>query len=372
MADALYLHVPFCETICYYCDFKRSLYQEKVVNDWLDALEHELDEKDINKSLKTIYIGGGTPTSLNMDQLERLLTRLEPYTEELEEFTIESNLESIDAEKLALLKRYKVNRISLGVQSFDDDLLVYMNRSHTVKDIKPTIELVANYINNISIDLMYGLFSQTYEVWEKTLTKVVEIEAVTHVSVYSLTIEENSVFYKQGVKQIENESEAKMYQMAIDYLTSHGFVQYEVANFAKPEFSSKHNQYYWRYDDFYGIGVGASGKENHKRYTNNFSIQAYIEGSGKPEIEELTNKDEMFEFIMMNVRLREGLSLKRFESLFHYSFEDLFTTLITKLIKKQAAVCGPTHFIITETGMMYLHDILVSFWEVLDEREDIA
>lgn len=370
MAEALYLHVPFCSAICYYCDFHRSLYNEAIVYDWLTAIADEIKAKQIQQNVKTIYIGGGTPSALTVSQLQQLFTLIEPYATQVEEFTIESNLESITEEKLILMQQYGVNRISLGVQSYDDDLLEYMNRKHRVVDIAPTIEMIAEYIPNISIDLIYGFASQTLAMWAATLEQAVCNPLLKHISVYSLTIETKSVFAKKGYETVSNEQEAKMYNLAIEQLEKHGFHQYEVANFAKAGYESKHNQYYWRYEDFYGIGVGASGKENNQRYSNDFTLSQYITREGVANVETLQRKDQMFEFIMMNLRLRKGLDIQRFDQLFNQSFTILFADLIMVLTTKQDAYIEAGFFVVSKQGMFYLHDILILFMEVLDERND--
>lgn len=372
MVEALYLHVPFCKSICYYCDFNRSLYDEKVVDRWLNQIQRELKQKQMNTSLKTIYIGGGTPTSLNFKQLSILLESLRPYTDNLEEYTIESNLESIDEDKLKLLQSYGVNRISLGVQSYNDSLLEIMNRKHHKSDIDKIIDKISIFIPNISIDLIYGFKEQSMTMWINTLKQAIHNDKIKHISIYSLTIEEHSIFSKKGIESVDNEIEAKMYKDAIAMLEQAGFKQYEVANFARMGFQSKHNQYYWRYEDFYGIGVGASGKENHKRYDNDFTMTAYLDGDRHPTIETLSKKDEMFEFIMMNLRLRKGLDIKRYDALFSVSFVAMFKELLASLEASNEAKIQDDYLVIGEAANMYLHDILIQFMEVIDERETIG
>lgn len=372
MTKALYLHVPFCNTICHYCDFKRSVYQKEIVDQWLEAIKRDILKNDINSSLQTIYIGGGTPTALSSEQLEKLLELLEPYTGAVEEYTIESNLESITSEKLALLKRYGINRISLGVQSYDDTLLAYMNRKHTVEEIPEKMKLVHKYIENISVDLIYGFKEQTMEIWRETLQQVIQDPYIQHVSIYSLTIEPGSVFYQRGVDSIENQIEAEMYEIGKELLESGGFHQYEVANYAKENRESLHNQVYWHYEDFYGIGVGASGKEFHQRYAITGSVNDYILDTYSQEIEELTLKDEIVEFLMMNFRLIKGFDIKRFESLFQKSFTELFPNTIATIQDKGYVKSIDTYLTLNEQGILLLHDILVLFMEELDEREDIS
>ncbi|MFV0382230.1 MAG: radical SAM family heme chaperone HemW [Breznakia sp.] len=366
MIDTLYLHVPFCEHICFYCDFKRTLYEESLVDTWLLEIEKEIKNKRIQIPMKTIYIGGGTPTALSLKQLENLLKVVKPYTNAVHEYTMESNLESIDEEKLRLLKRYGVNRISLGVQSYDDKILKIANRKHRREDISKTIDQIKYYITNISIDLIYGFVNQSIESWRDTLYCALK-ENIEHISIYSLTIEEHSVFAKRNMCCVANEIEAKMYEEAIDILTRHQFYQYEVANFAKKGYASKHNIQYWKYRDFYGIGVGASGKEHHQRYTHKGSIKQYVSGIDDIAYEQLKKKDEMFEYIMMNLRLYEGIDIQEFNDTFQSDFMMFFKNTLDTCINDGYLRYKNTHISYTKKGLFQLHDVLVLFLEAIEK-----
>lgn len=361
MAKALYLHVPFCKSICYYCDFKRTLYNEELANSWLARIEEDLKVKDI-ELLSTIYIGGGTPTSLTYSQLEKLLKLVQPYINEVEEFTIESNIESLDNHKIRLLKQYGVNRISLGIQSLNDYLLKEMNRKHNEKQIYEKIEEIYHEgITNISVDMIYGFDVQTLKMWEDDLYKLVENKYISHISLYSLTIEENSVFGKMNRETCDPTLEAEMYDRAIEILEEHGFKQYEVANFAKNGRESKHNKMYWEYNDFYGIGLGASGKEENVRYDHSGTLKAYIENRHIINREELDKEDLIFENIMMSLRLRKGLDMRVFENRYKVSILDLYKKEIAEEIKNNNLIIEDGYLITTKKGMFCLHDILVKF-----------
>lgn len=364
MIKSLYLHVPFCKSICYYCDFKRTLYNENMANMWLDTIAKEISQKNIQPRLDTIYIGGGTPTALSYSQLERLLEILKPYSTYTKEFTIESNIESLDDEKIALLKKYNVNRISLGVQSLQNTLLTSMNRKHTKEDVYAKIKQIYNGgIHNISIDLIYGFEEQTLSMWIEDLYEVTSWEEISHISLYSLTIEENSVFGKQNRKTQENEVEAQMYDMAIEILEKHGYAQYEVANFAKGGKYSMHNCAYWKYDDFYGIGVGASGKENGVRYDRTSSLKEYVEGKETIQYETLSIEDQMFENIMMSLRMRKGLDVNIFKSRYNIDIHTRYKDVIQNEIKKGNLIEENGFLKVSKQGMFYLHDVLVNFLE---------
>lgn len=324
MAKHLYLHVPFCTSICYYCDFCHRLYDQKIVSKWLACVKEELDSYHIKDNLETIYVGGGTPSSLSLDELRTLLEYLKPYSHNVVEYTFEANPESLDNDKIKLLSEYHVNRISMGLQAIQDKLLKMMNRKHSFDDVKRAVDnLKALGIDNISLDLMYSLPNQSLDDFKDSLQAVIDLN-IPHISLYSLTIEENSAFKKMGYHSLDDEIEADMYEMAVKYLGEKGYIQYEISNFAKNEKYSKHNLGYWRYDDFFGISLGASGKLHHQRYDNTSSFKDYFNHSYKANVIDLSLKDEMFEEIMMSLRTLEGLDLKRFKERYKHDFLEIY------------------------------------------------
>lgn len=362
MIESLYLHVPFCQSICFYCDFKRGLYNEEMANKWLEAITLEWNSKKINTNLKTIYIGGGTPTALNEQQLTKFLKLITTAQNKIEEFTIESNIESLSESKLAILNKFNVNRISLGVQSLQDELLMKMNRKHKKDDVFDMIDKIYDSgIKNISVDMIYGLENQTLEMWMNDLKTLVKIDKIKHLSLYSLTIEENTVFKKQNIQPCDNELEALMYENAIRILEENGFEQYEIANFARPDYHSRHNCTYWEYDDFYGIGLGASGKENNIRYENTGDLNSYIKNEHNIIRENLTKDDRIFENIMMSLRMRKGLDLNKFKQRYHQDIFEIYEREINEERIIGNLDINETHLFVTTKGMFYLHDILVKF-----------
>ena len=309
----LYIHVPFCNGICYYCDFARRMYDESLADKWLDRLEREIEE-NCHDQYETIYIGGGTPSCLNIMQSEKLLRLIYPYASEVIEYTIEANPESLDPDKISLYKQYGINRISLGVQSSNDTLLKTLNRAHDFKTVKDKIRLLKdNGLNNISIDLMYSLPGQDMNVLSNTLDDVLELD-VSHLSLYSLTIEENSVFGKKGISNLDEDTEADMYELIDKVLTQNGYIHYEVSNYAKKGYESKHNMGYWKYEDFLGLSLGASGKIGNNRYTNTRDMNKYLNSEEiRSEDLYLDKKEMMFENIMMSLRTIYGLNINEFE-----------------------------------------------------------
>ncbi len=357
--EHLYVHVPFCKTICSYCDFVHSVYQTKLVDDWLIALKKEIEYKDINPNLKTIYIGGGTPSCLSNKQLDSLLSLLDPYCKNVIEYTIEVNPETMNEYKALLFKKHHINRISIGLQSTNEKLLKLMNRHHTYEDVKECIHLLKqNGINNISLDIMYSLPFQTMEMLEKTIDDALSFHP-THLSLYSLTIEENTLFSKKGYTSLDEDTEADMYEYLVDTLEKNGFYQYEVSNFSYGDHESMHNQAYWNYRDFYGISSGASGKENHIRYDKTRNLKEYILDPLKRNDLVLDLKDEMFEMLMMGIRLKKGMNLDLFQETFHQSFLEVYGDKIRPLLQKNLVEIDDHYFRCSKQGYEIMNSILV-------------
>lgn len=357
--EHLYVHVPFCKTICSYCDFVHSVYQSKLVDEWLDALQKEIESKDINPNLKTIYIGGGTPSCLSDDQLDSLLSLLDPYCNDVQEYTIEINPETINEHKAWILKKHQINRVSIGLQTTDEKLLQLMNRHHTYSDIQNCIDLFRrNEINNISLDIMYSLPFQTMEMLKTTIDDVLLLQPA-HLSLYSLTIEENTIFSKKGYTSLDEDTEADMYEYLVSTLQQNGFHQYEVSNFSCGNHESMHNKAYWNYRDFYGISCGASGKENHIRYDKPKSIKEYINDPFKQNDIVLDLKDEMFEMLMMGIRFKKGMNLSLFQETFHQSFLEVYGEKIKPLLQKNLVEINDSYFKCTEQGYEIMNSILV-------------
>lgn len=310
----LYIHVPFCNSICFYCDFCHRLYSSQLVDKWLNQIEKEINNKCLDQ-YKTIYIGGGTPSSLSVNQLDRLLSLIDPFSKEVIEYTIEVNPESLDINKINVFKKHHINRISMGVQSSNDNLLKDLNRKHSFNDVVDKVNLLKeNGLSNISIDLMYSLPNQNMDILAKTLDDFISLD-IPHVSLYSLTIEENTVFGKRNVKSLDEDIEADMYEYICEKLKSNNYIHYEVSNFSKEGYESKHNLGYWNYDDFLGISLGSSSKIGNVRYTVTTNFDKYFDDyNSYDEYLKLTNEDLKFENIMMSLRTIYGLNIDDFNS----------------------------------------------------------
>lgn len=324
----LYLHVPFCSSICYYCDFCHRIYSEDLSDRWLDVLEKEICEV-CDDQYETIYIGGGTPTVLSYEQLKRILSLLKPFSKECIEYTIEVNPDSLDEEKILLFKEYGINRISMGVQSSDDELLKNIGRRHDFNTVKEKISLLKKHdLKNISVDLMYSLPGQDINILNQTINDILALD-VPHISLYSLTIEENTVFGKKGISNLDEDIEADMYELIEKRLKDNGYIHYEVSNYCKEGYESKHNLGYWNYEDFLGVSAGASSKIGDHRYTNSSSIEKYISSyKNRDEDIILSKDDEEFEHIMMSFRTIYGLDLDEFNQKYQTDFIEKYHDII--------------------------------------------
>ena len=335
-----YVHIPFCTQICYYCDFSKVFIKNQPVDSYLEHLLQEFHSYDIQK-LRTLYIGGGTPTALSAPQLEVLLDGLTKNLDlsVLEELTIEANPGDLDEDKIAVLKNSAVNRVSLGVQTFDDKMLKKIGRSHLEKDIYENIDrLKLAGFDNISIDLIYALPGQTMEQVKDNVAKAIALD-IPHMSLYSLILENHTVFMnrmRRGKLPLPKEEvEAEMFEYIIAELERAGFEHYEISNFSKPGFESRHNLMYWDNAEYYGIGAGASGYVNGVRYKNHGPIRHYLkaveEGNARINEEHLSLREQMEEEMFLGLRKKSGVSMKRFEEKFGTSFDNLYGQVVRDL-----------------------------------------
>lgn len=338
-----YVHIPFCTQICYYCDFSKVFIKNQPVDSYLEHLIEEYDSYDIKK-LRTLYIGGGTPTALSAPQLAFLLEKLTDKLDlsYLEELTIEANPGDLDQEKIAVLKDSPVNRVSLGVQTFNDRMLKQIGRSHLEKDIYENIaNLKKAGFDNISIDLIYALPKQTMEDVKTNVAKAIALD-IPHMSLYSLILENHTVFMnrmRRGKLPLPKEDlEAEMFEYIIAELGKAGFEHYEISNFSKPGFESRHNLMYWDNAEYYGIGAGASGYVDGVRYKNHGPIRHYLEavkaGDARVQEEVLTLKEQMEEEMFLGLRKKSGVSKKRFEEKFGISFEEQYGAVVSELTEQ--------------------------------------
>lgn len=355
-----YVHIPFCTQICYYCDFSKVFIKNQPVDEYLQALIREFESYDIKK-LRTLYIGGGTPTSITAEQLEYLLTNLTKHLDlsVLEEFTIEANPGDLTEGKIEVLKHSAVNRVSLGVQTFNDKHLKQIGRSHNEAQIYSTISnLKEAGFHNISIDLIYALPGQTMEDVKENVAKAIALD-IPHLSLYSLILEHHTVFMnkmRRGKLQLPKEDlEAEMFEYIISELEANGFEHYEISNFTKPGFESRHNLMYWDNAEYFGVGAGASGYLNGVRYRNRGPIQHYLkavaQGNARLSEEKLTKDEMMEEELFLGLRKKTGVSIARFEEKFGLSFEERYGQIVRELCQQGLLVLDDKVVRMTKKGL---------------------
>lgn len=374
-----YIHIPFCEHICYYCDFNKVFLEGQPVDEYIEMLLREMTlqlEKTPVKSAPTLYVGGGTPTSLTAKQLERLLSGIvERFPmETVTEFTVEANPGDLTADKLAVMQNYQVNRLSMGVQTFDDRLLKKIGRRHTSADVYETMAFLEKAdFRNVSIDLIYALPGQTLAGFRETLQRAIELD-LPHYSLYSLILENKTMFMnwvRQGRLTLpDQEEESQMFEETILAMEKAGRKQYEISNFALAGKESEHNKVYWHNEHYFGFGAGASGYVGDTRYKNFGPIQHYLSPLRENKLpvydkEILTVKSQMEEEMFLGLRLKEGVSASRFAEKFQRSIQEVYGKVLAE--EQQAGLLEVTgdRIRLTETGLLIGNDIFERF--LIDE-----
>lgn len=373
---SVYIHIPFCAKKCHYCDFNTYAAEGQPMDDYLDALIKEMlmtAESLPDRTMKTVFVGGGTPTILDAGQMKRLLDGIREafvFSGDGFEFTMEANPGTVDPEKLEVMKEGGVNRISFGVQSFQDHLLQSIGRMHDVSDVHESIRQArAAGFNNISIDLMYGLPRQTMKMMEESLDQALRLN-LPHYSIYGLKIEENTVFhalYKKNQLPLPSEDEEfAMYQLIRQRLLEAGYKQYEISNFAKPGFEGRHNITYWKNEPYLGIGAGAHGYVQSVRHMNYKGVQAYIDrvNSGvlpRKEVHVVAKEEAMEDFMMVGLRLLDGVAKADFKDQFGLELDDVFGAVIEDLVQKGLLTETEAGFKLTENGLLFGNEVFAQF-----------
>jgi oxygen-independent coproporphyrinogen-3 oxidase len=320
---AAYVHVPFCAHHCGYCDFAIATGQDHLIELYLDALAAELATLRTPQPVQTLFLGGGTPTYLSAAQLERLLGSVLRWLplELGHEFSIEANPGTLDADKVAVLADHRVNRVSLGAQSFHPHLLKVLDRDHAPTDVPRAVDLVRQQIPQLSLDLIFGVPGQTEAEWRMDLARALGL-GPDHVSTYGLTYEKGTPLWKQRrrgeVRPLDEETELALYRTAIDYLEATGFEHYEISNFARPGRRCRHNQVYWANHAYYGFGMGAARYVRGRREVNTRNLKSYIRKalSGEPaafQSEELGPEERAKETMAVQLRRTEGIDRAAFQ-----------------------------------------------------------
>ncbi len=320
MNSSLYIHIPFCKKLCGYCDFFKTMSLAKKL-EVLARIAEEMRERAPmleGTVLKTIYFGGGTPTVCSPEELGVLLACARDVFDcsEVEEVTVEANPDDLTSDYLAGLRACGVNRLSIGIQSFRDEDLRMMNRRHNATEAIAAVRRAREVgFDNISIDLIYGLPTATLEDWRENVRQAVAL-GVEHISAYHLTIEENTLFGKRGVKTAPEELSDKEYEVLCEELRNAGYEHYEISNFALPQKRSQHNSAYWRGTPYLGLGPGAHSFDGKSTRSWNLpSLKGYLEGA-PAESENLSQTERYEEVIMVSLRTFEGVDLGLLESCF--------------------------------------------------------
>lgn len=362
----LYIHIPFCTHICAYCDFVKSRYHEGLADKVVERLIEDIEACE-SDTLKTCYIGGGTPSALSQTQLEKLCEAIKRKWSHIDEFSVEINPEDFSSAKLTTLQKAGVNRLSVGVQATQPHLLKLMTRHHSFEDVKQVATLAHEAgITNISYDIMYGLPTQTIQALKASIAEVLTLRPA-HISLYALTIEPTTAFGRQKVPCVDNELEAVMYQTAIAVLTSAGYIHYEVSSFAQGEaLRSQHNQAYWNYEDFIGIGPGAASKVAARRWTNTRNIHHYLlKQKLLSEDIVLSSTDSIVEILMMGLRMNEKVHFARLNQ-YKNNVSQVLIPLMTSYARKAWLIVDEAGVSSTPLGRMFLHDIIVDVMNVID------
>ncbi|ENQ3104182.1 oxygen-independent coproporphyrinogen III oxidase [Bacillus cereus] len=376
MIQAAYIHIPFCQHICHYCDFNKVFIERQPVEQYLQYLEKEI-VNTINKTpfkeMKTIFVGGGTPTALNMEQTKQLLDiinrRLRPFAPNCE-LTFEANPGDLPKEKLNLLQEGGVNRISFGVQTFRDELLKKIGRGHTREDAFVAIREAQEVgFTNINVDLIYALPGQTIEDVKETL-EIAFTLGVQHFSAYSLIVEPKTVFYNlmnKGKLRLPGEdNEAKMYEIVMDEMAKHGYQQYEISNFSKEGYESRHNLTYWNNDGYYGFGAGAHSYVNGERIQNVGPLKQYftkIDETGLPylDVHPVTPQEKMEEELFLGLRKTAGVSKVEFSKKFGVEMNDIFAKQLRHNKEHELLQETNNHVCLTRKGKLLGNEVFQSF-----------
>jgi len=373
--EAVYIHIPFCTNKCFYCDFNSYVLKDQPVMDYLRALDHEMEltvRAHPPGAIKSIFVGGGTPTVLKPDEMEYFLHSVKrhfPVWSDDIEFSMEANPGTTDPEKLKVMREGGVNRISFGVQAFQNSLLSGIGRIHDTDDVYRSLDNArAVGFDNMSIDLMFGLPNQTLEMLAESVDKALEL-GLPHYSIYSLKVEENTLFHtmyqKNQLPLPDEEDELNMYLLLMERMKAAGYKQYEISNFAKPGYESRHNMTYWRNEDYYGLGAGAHGYINRQRHVNIKGVNPYNEAArtGLPRLEsfEVSREEAMEDFLMVGLRVLDGISRIRFEQQFGASLDEVFKRPLSKMVSAGLLETTEDGYRLSPKGILFGNDVFAEF-----------
>jgi oxygen-independent coproporphyrinogen III oxidase len=371
---AAYVHIPFCAHHCGYCDFAIAVKQEHLIELYLDALAAELATLREPRPVKTVFVGGGTPTLLNAGQLERLLASINhwlPLTTN-GEFSIEANPDTLDADNVAVLADRGVNRVSLGAQSFHPHLLAALERQHSPSEVPRAVGCVQKRIECVSLDLIFGVPGQALSEWQDDIKQALALEP-DHISTYGLTYEKGTPLWKdwkRGIVQpVDEEAERAMYGCAMDTLEAAGFEHYEISNFALPGSRCRHNEVYWANHAYYGFGMGAARYVNGRREMNTRDLQGYIRKtlSGESPVfqaEKLPPEERARETMAQNLRRAEGIDRRVFHQQTGFDFDALVGSALPRHVELGLLKDNGKSVHLTREGKYVADAVIEGLWSV--------
>lgn len=369
--QAAYLHVPFCAHRCGYCDFTLVAGRDDLADDYLRAMSVELASLEHPREVDTVFYGGGTPTHLPPKQLAGLLelTRKWFVLAPGYEWSVEANPFGLSDEKIELLADAGVNRISLGVQSFDADVLKLLERDHRADEVVSAVERIRRSIENVGLDLIFGVPGQSLDLWRETLSKAIELKP-THLSTYGLTIEKGTAFWtrreKGALAQLPDELERDMYAATMSDLAAAGFEHYEISNFARPGFRCRHNQTYWQAIPYFGFGPGAARYINGVRSSNHRSTTTWIKRvlAGERAIgmtEELEPEHRAREALVLGLRQLEGVRRDRFQLLTGFDLDEIAGSVIARQLAAKNIEDFGEGIRLSRTGIFLADSVIIDF-----------
>ena len=351
----VYIHIPFCNKICNYCDFCKILYDSNYVSRYLDSLEKEIHDRYKGEIIKSIYIGGGTPSSLSIDELDRLFSIITIFNlDDNYEYTVECNIESIDVDKINIFKSYGVNRISFGVESFNKDIQKILGRSHNEDMIFDNIYLTKKYFDNINIDLIYGV-NDNIDIVKYDISKFLELD-IPHISCYSLILEEHTKLYIDGYKYTLEDIDSDMYNYISNTLNKNGYKHYEISNYCKDGYESIHNKNYWLNGSYYGFGLSAVSYLNNYRISNTKNMSKYLKGNfiDRNEYEDINIQKE--NDLILGLRMIDGINIDKFNK--KYNDDLLNRDIIKELIDNDYLIVN-NNYIMCNKKYLYLENYIL-------------
>ena len=367
----LYIHMPFCKAKCYYCDFISYANKEKLIKEYVEALIKEMKHINLSKySIQTVYIGGGTPSLIDSESISKIMDNVRLFVADNAEITIEINPGTANKEKIKKYKEIGINRLSIGLQSADNELLSEIGRIHKYEDFLNVYNEARNIgFRNINVDLMLGLPNQDLKKLEESVKEVITLSP-EHISIYSLILEENTKLYdmvmNEELKLPDEAIERKMYWNVKKMLENEGYIHYEISNFAKEGYKSRHNSDCWEQKEYIGIGVSSHSYLNNKRYSNSESVEEYIKNINNNDFdknitihEEQTKEDKQKEYMILGLRKINGVNITKFKNKFGENPIFLYRQELNKLVQEELIEIYDNNIKPTDKGL----DLANIVWE---------